>query len=97
MKTLKTFIIVSILTLGMTTSVFAAWWNPFTWFQKKVVPTQQVKQNTVPINLTKEVASSTNILTKNSNAQVKQAFNLKKFGISFEYPNSILDINIKPN
>lgn len=43
MKTIKTFVLVSILTVGMTTSVFASWWNPFTWgFFKKYIQIQQV-------------------------------------------------------
>ncbi len=37
MKTLKTIAIISIVSVGMTSSVLAAWWNPFSWklFSKK--------------------------------------------------------------
>jgi hypothetical protein len=51
MKIIKKSALVSILIFGMTTSVFASWWNPFTWnfFNKKVVQVQQVQQNTAPV------------------------------------------------
>lgn len=45
MKTIKTFALVSVLTIGLTASAFASWWNPFTWnfFKKQTsVTTQQV-------------------------------------------------------
>ncbi|MBP9866731.1 MAG: hypothetical protein KBC41_01495 [Candidatus Pacebacteria bacterium] len=45
MKIIKTFTIISVLTIGITQSAFALWWNPFTWFQKKVISVQQVQQN----------------------------------------------------
>lgn len=50
MKTIKTFTLISLLIVGTTTSVFASWWNPFTWsFFKKKVQTQQV--STLPASV----------------------------------------------
>jgi hypothetical protein len=35
MKKIKIASLILALTLGISSSVFASWWNPFTWFQKK--------------------------------------------------------------
>lgn len=42
MKTIKTLVLISTIMLGMTTNVFASWWNPTTWgwFKKNVVVQQ---------------------------------------------------------
>lgn len=46
MKTIKTVAVVSVLVFGMTTLVFASWWNPFSWgWFKKNSPVVQVVQN----------------------------------------------------
>ena len=42
MKTIKTAVLVSVLMFGMTTSVFASWWNPFTWHWFKRASQAQV-------------------------------------------------------
>ncbi|MBP6949000.1 MAG: hypothetical protein KBB50_02930 [Candidatus Pacebacteria bacterium] len=49
MKSLKTIALVSFVTLATTTSVFASWWNPFTWgmFKKNSVSVQQVVQQPI--------------------------------------------------
>lgn len=54
MKTIKTVAVVSVLVFGMTTSVFASWWNPFSWgwFKNKDVSIAQ----TVPAQTTSKVA-----------------------------------------
>lgn len=68
MKTAKTLAIVSIITFSMTTSAFASWWNPFTWFQKKAVSVQQVQKSTNPENQPTSIkdVSSTTISILNS-------------------------------
>lgn len=52
MKTLKTIALISIVSVGMSSSVFAAWWNPFSWkvFSKKngQVAVQQNIATTTP-------------------------------------------------
>ncbi len=49
MKILKTIAFISIVSVGMTTSVFASWWNPFSWNmfkkQNKVVVEEKVVEN----------------------------------------------------
>ncbi len=67
-----------------TSTVFASWWNPFTWFQKMMVSVQQLKQNPVAIiqNFQKETSSSTYEYTKD-NLQIYVNYN---FGYRIEYP-----------
>lgn len=70
MKTIKILALISVLTIGITQSAFALWWNPFTWFQKKVVPMQQLQQNSAMSALivrgdqTHKASSSTGLNTK---------------------------------
>lgn len=95
MKTIKTFTLVSILMFGMTTSVFASWWNPFTWnfFNKKVVPVQQVQpaqQNTVPVkenisNQDRTKGTSTPKNTESQNSKVSTYTN-EKYLFSIDFP-----------
>ncbi len=48
MKTLKTIALISIVSVGMTSSVFASWWNPTTWKvfkrESKAVVQQKVEE-----------------------------------------------------
>jgi hypothetical protein len=45
MKTIKTFALIPFLVAGITTSVFASWWNPLTWSFLKKTQVHQVQQN----------------------------------------------------
>lgn len=61
MKSIKTIAFVSLLTIATTTSVFASWWNPFTWgiFQRKSTPVAQVAPQSTPVVENTQVVSST--------------------------------------
>ena len=52
---LKLFIVTSIVMISMSTSVFASWWNPSTWFQKKISPVQQVQPIVVPATTNQDI------------------------------------------
>lgn len=83
MKIIKTFALVSVLTIGLTTSVFASWWNPFTWnwFKKQTpVTTQQVVINNISI------ATST---SENKSDELKdwKTYTNKEYGFEIKYPS----------
>jgi hypothetical protein len=61
MKSLRILALVSFITLANTTSVFASWWNPFTWgiFQSKPVSLVQVAPAPNPVVQNVQVVSST--------------------------------------
>ncbi len=63
MKKIKTIAFISVLMFGMTTLVFASWWNPFTWgfFKKNINVEQQVEQQKQNVE-----ATSTSDTTINS-------------------------------
>lgn len=84
MKSIKILTVTSILLFGLTTSAFASWWNPFTWFHKKVVSVQQVKQNSALIteNTSTQIASSTDKEIKNDLLTYVNS----NFGYSIGYP-----------
>lgn len=56
MKSIKLFTFTSILLFGLTTSVFASWWNPFTWsiFKKNNITIQKQEEKVEEIILQKE-------------------------------------------
>lgn len=70
MKTLKTIALVSIISIGMTSSVFASWWNPTTWKifkrENKVVTQPKIEENVVLASTTTPVkAEESNLLLCN--------------------------------
>ncbi len=77
MKTLKTLALVSLLVTSMTTSAFASWWNPFTWF-KQLIP---VRQNFV-------VTASSSVATSSPKANVPpiSTYINKQHGYEISYP-----------
>lgn len=80
MKTFKKLTVVSVLVLGMTGSVFASWWNPFTWniFKKKETQKeQQIVTNTV-------LAASSTLQNTQKN-DLKTYIN-SNFKYSIDYP-----------
>lgn len=63
MKTIKTMTLISVLVVGMTSISFASWWNPFTWFTKKVVPIQQ-EQKISTIEKNESISNNTEVKQK---------------------------------
>lgn len=90
MKTIKTVTLVSILLVGMTTSVFASWWNPFTWhwFKINTPATQQIKSDTDSVvqNISIQVASSTTEMVISSTSTILADYITQNEG---KYPNKI--------
>lgn len=90
MKTIKTVALTSVLVFGMTTSVFASWWNPFTWFQKKMAPAQQV-QHVSSTNVTVNIEDNQkneaiNTTPKNKIPESWRTFENKQGGVSVSFP-----------
>lgn len=57
--------------LGIIPSVFASWWNPLTWFQKKTISVQQVQKTIDPKNQPtsiKNVSSTTISILNNASS-----------------------------
>jgi hypothetical protein len=81
MKTIKTIAVISVLTIGMTTSVFASWWNPLTWniFKKKTTQIHSVVQTTETKNV-----------TKSSNVTSVKKYEDKVLGFQFSYPSYLI-------
>lgn len=70
MKTLKTAALISLLSICVTQSAFASWWNPFTWhiFNKKVVQVEQTEKSTqsaIKKTVNEEVAKEEKTIIKN--------------------------------
>ncbi len=66
MEIIKTLTLVFFLVFGMTTSVFASWWNPFTWhwFKRNIVVEQQVlTNNTLPVIQNSQAKKEVTIIT----------------------------------
>lgn len=63
MKTLKTIALISIVSVGMTSSVFASWWNPTSWkiFKRESGVANQERKGVVNVSTT-----TFNELTKDS-------------------------------
>ena len=96
MKTIKTLTLVSILVVGMTTSVFASWWNPFTWFQKKVVSVQQVQQRpttSIPMAQNTQLqnvgSTSKTVISTESDLQT---YNNEKYGFNIQYVKDLIPL-----
>lgn len=104
MKTIKKITFISILTIGITQSVFASWWNPFTWnvFKKSVISIQQVQEtpitnaeNTQINNISNTVTSQRATSTQSDETVNWQTYRNTDIGIEFRYPaNRILDTRV---
>ena len=89
MKTAKILVVVSVITFSMTTSVFASWWNPFTWFHKKVTSVQQVRTVAVEQKMPLSKSKQTNLLEIGSTV----SFNLPLYIVELRSPAVNIDDN----
>lgn len=77
MKMIKTFTFISLLIIGMTSSVFASWWNPISWF-KKIPSAQKTVTQETKTTINTPTASTTDSQKSEIEILKKEVEELKK-------------------